>query len=161
MKTFQLMALVLNAVRSMGCLSKATYVFWHNRQIMWSLACIRHSWCECTLVCLTSSKSSLTQRGMGVPQYRFLEMAQSRASLSQFPKRFSRTNSGTLQKQILCYGFSLSSVNIKCRASSNTISFYANFSSQVLHVHFHKGWTFDHHLTFIKRKKSHYNGLSK
>lgn len=46
---------------------------------------------------LTSSKSSLTHRGMGVPQYLFLEIAQSRASFSQFPNRFSRTNSGTLQ----------------------------------------------------------------
>lgn len=141
------MAVVLNADRSVGCLSRATDVFGHDRQIMWSLACIRHSiniqpWCECTVVCLTSSKSSLTQRGMGVPQYRFLEMAQSRASLSQFPKRFSRTNSGTLQKQRSCCGFCLSSFNIKRTASSNTISFCVDFSSQVLHVHFHKAWIF-------------------
>ena len=31
-----------------------------------------------------------------MPQYLFLEIAQSRASFSQFPNRFSRTNSGTL-----------------------------------------------------------------
>lgn len=59
-------------------------------------------------VSLTSSKSSLTQRGIGVPQYRFLEIAQSRASLSQFPKRFSRTNSGTLERgnNIMINGYS-------------------------------------------------------
>lgn len=49
------------------------------------------------LPCLTSSKSLLTHSGIGVPQYLFLEIAQSRASFSQFPNRFSRTNSGTLQ----------------------------------------------------------------
>jgi hypothetical protein len=36
---------------------------------------------------------------MGVPQYLFLEIAQSRASFSQFPNRFSRTNSGTLSQR--------------------------------------------------------------
>lgn len=46
---------------------------------------------------LTSSKSSLTHSGIGVPQYLFLEIAQSCASFNQFPNRFSRTNSGTLQ----------------------------------------------------------------
>ena len=38
---------------------------------------------------LTSEKSSETQRGMGVPQYLFREMAQSLASFNQLWKRRS------------------------------------------------------------------------
>ena len=45
---------------------------------------------------LASEKSSDTQSGIGVPQYLFLEIAQSLASLSQLWKRLSWTNSGTL-----------------------------------------------------------------
>ena len=45
---------------------------------------------------LTSSPSSLIHTGMGVPQYRLRETAQSRASRSQLANRFSLTNSGTL-----------------------------------------------------------------
>jgi hypothetical protein len=37
----------------------------------------------------TSSKSSLVQSGIGVPQYRFLEIAQSLAFSNQFANRFS------------------------------------------------------------------------
>ena len=43
----------------------------------------------------TSSPSSLTHSGMGVPQYRVRDTAQSRASLSQLWNRFVLTNSGT------------------------------------------------------------------
>ena len=45
---------------------------------------------------LTSSPSSDIQIGMGLPQYRLREMAQSRASASQLANRLSRTASGTL-----------------------------------------------------------------
>lgn len=60
--TFQLWALVLKADSSVGGLSN-----WH-----WSLACFKYSihnqGVSVLIFCLTSSKSSLTQRGMGVPQ---------------------------------------------------------------------------------------------
>ena len=48
---------------------------------------------------ITSSPSSLIHRGMGVPQYLFLDIAQSLASLNQLANLFSLTNSGTLQLQ--------------------------------------------------------------
>lgn len=44
---------------------------------------------------LTSFMSSLAHSGIGVPQYRFLEMFQSRAFLSQPPNRPSPTFCGT------------------------------------------------------------------
>lgn len=44
----------------------------------------------------TSSKSSLAHSGMGVPQYRFREMFQSRAFASQLPNLWSPTFCGTL-----------------------------------------------------------------
>ena len=44
----------------------------------------------------TSSKSSLTQIGRGVPQYRLRDMFQSRAFASQFPNLLSPTDCGTL-----------------------------------------------------------------
>jgi len=47
---------------------------------------------------VTSCPSSLIQIGTGVPQYRFLDTAQSRASRSQLPNLFSFTKSGTLSK---------------------------------------------------------------
>lgn len=46
---------------------------------------------------MISSKSSLTHKLIGVPQKRFLETAQSRASRNQFANRFSFTNDGTLK----------------------------------------------------------------
>lgn len=64
----------------------------------WQVMCLSQQQNKEICLCLTSSKSSLTHRGIGVPQYLFLEMAQSRASFSQLPNRFSRTNSGTLQQ---------------------------------------------------------------
>jgi hypothetical protein len=45
----------------------------------------------------TSSRSSLAHRGIGVPQYRFLEIFQSRAFASQFPNLLSPTLCGTLE----------------------------------------------------------------
>lgn len=48
---------------------------------------------------LTSSPSSLVQRGIGVPQYLFRDIAQSRAFWSQLAKRFSFTKSGTLSNE--------------------------------------------------------------
>jgi len=44
----------------------------------------------------TSEKSSDTQSGIGVPQYLFLDIAQSLASRSQLWNLLSFTNSGTL-----------------------------------------------------------------
>ena len=44
----------------------------------------------------TSSMSSETQSGIGVPQYRFREIFQSRALASQLPNRPSPTLWGTL-----------------------------------------------------------------
>ena len=53
---------------------------------------------------VTSCPSSLIQIGTGVPQYRFLDTAQSRASRSQLPNLFSFTKSGTLSKtRELCW----------------------------------------------------------
>lgn len=43
-----------------------------------------------------SSPSSLVHKGIGVPQNRLRDIAQSRAALNQLPKRFSLTKSGTL-----------------------------------------------------------------
>lgn len=44
----------------------------------------------------TSSKSALAHSGIGVPQYRFLDMFQSRALAIQFPNLPSPTLAGTL-----------------------------------------------------------------
>jgi hypothetical protein len=49
----------------------------------------------------TSLKSSLTQSGRGVPQYRFLEIFQSWAFPIQFANRFSCTNEGTLDVNLI------------------------------------------------------------
>lgn len=56
------------------------------------------NWMPETNVCDTSSISSLTHKGIGVPQYRFRETFQSRADASQFPNRLSPTLWGTLQR---------------------------------------------------------------
>lgn len=70
------------------------------------------SWMEPTQT--ISSRSSLTHRGMGVPKYRFLEMAQSCASRNQLAKRFSFTNPGTLSR---CNGslIEINSVNVEIK----------------------------------------------
>ena len=49
----------------------------------------------------TSSRSSLTQRLIGVPQKRFRDTAQSRASLSQLANLFSFTFAGTLKRLMI------------------------------------------------------------
>ena len=63
----------------------------------------------------TSSKSSLTHRGIGVPQYRFREIFQSRALANQLPKRLSPIDCGTLPNTVRSGGTETDEVHVPPR----------------------------------------------
>ena len=71
----------LMTILSMKCL-------W--RSVTFSPESSSSSFAEPTQI-MSDGSSSLTHTGMQLPQKRFLEMFQSRASSSQLPKRFSPT----------------------------------------------------------------------